>query len=264
MEIPFLRDVPFSTDDMELLGGGFSNRVYKSHDGWVLKAARYPESFVGLVREQLVLPRLSDLPIQTPSEYQVIEAGDVLPLGGACYRFIEGESCSHLTQLEQAHLARILLQLHDESPTEIPELQIAPWQWAEFAGCFDDKQLDRLQALFAAYPRQDALVRLVHGDIWPENLIRQNGDLVGVIDWEHSGAGDIAIDFAGMAYLSTSTLEGLLEAYVDAGGNIGKNFPERLLVCRFRRESSRRLSYRLRCSHESYELWASLKPNMSR
>ena len=78
--------------------------------------------------------------------------------------------------------------------------------------------------------------RLVHGDVWPENLLEHEGKLVAVLDWEHGGVGDIAMDFAALAYLPGGVLRTVTATYTAGGGRLGERFEERLFVCRLRRE----------------------------
>lgn len=38
---------------------------------------------------------------------------------------------------------------------------------------------------------------LVHGDFWPENMLKRQSRLVGVLDWEAAAIGDASVDLAG-------------------------------------------------------------------
>jgi aminoglycoside phosphotransferase (APT) family kinase protein len=60
--------------------------------------------------------------------------------------------------------------------------------------------LDQVDAYLAtAAPSFDETV-LVHGDLWQGNLLYDNDQVVGVIDWEAAGAGNPGIDLGSLRW----------------------------------------------------------------
>lgn len=55
---------------------------------------------------------------------------------------------------------------------------------------------------------------LIHGDLWYENyIINDNNELVGIVDFEGSGMGDPAYDFAALYYLGDNFINLVLKNY---------------------------------------------------
>jgi aminoglycoside phosphotransferase (APT) family kinase protein len=234
-----IRGLPFPLDSVRLIGEGFNSRVFAATGGWILKAARYDDALPRLIHEKASLERMPRLSVDVPRNYEIIEPCSALPFGGAYYRCIEGLPCTTLTSSQQQQLGRVMLEIHGASPSAAaPAMSIDSWDWNLFAGCLTNAELETLRRLFQSYPGEHAVVRLLHGDVWPENLIEQGGRLAGLLDWEQSGAGDVAIDFAGLAYLPEDVLEGVLRAYIEAGGSVGRSFSHRLRLARLSRELS--------------------------
>lgn len=109
------------------------------------------------------------------------------------------------THIDEEHLpeaipriARLLAQVHraplpdtplPERVDPLPELR----QWLESLGETD--LLERISGL--VLPPMPGPPRLVHGDIWPGNLLWKHGVLTGLIDWEDAAVGDPHSDLAG-------------------------------------------------------------------
>ncbi len=222
---------------MRPIGEGFNTRVFLSSDGgWVLKAAKHEDVLRRLIHERAALERVPGLPIALPRDYDVIEPCSSFPSGASCYRYIDGRPCTTLSEIQQQQLGYLICQLHQAvSSASVAMTGLVRWEWRTFAGCLTGSELEELRELFDAYPSERAVVRLVHGDLWPENIIERDGQLVGLVDWAESDAGDVAVDFAGLAYLP-DVLDGVLRAYADAGGLVGDAFPQRLTVARLSRE----------------------------
>jgi aminoglycoside phosphotransferase (APT) family kinase protein len=53
---------------------------------------------------------------------------------------------------------------------------------------------DALDAVWPLPPPKRA--SLIHGDFWPGNVLWQDGEITGVIDWEEAGIGDLLYDLA--------------------------------------------------------------------
>ncbi|MGE0623239.1 MAG: phosphotransferase [Pseudomonadales bacterium] len=234
-----LSGLPFVAAGMRPIGDGFDTRVYVSSDGWVLKVAKYSDVLPRLVRERDVLRYLPKISVETPGGYEIIDRSSVLPFGGSYYRQIEGRPCTTLTEDQQRQLGQLMVEIHELVPhRSFPAKPVHHLYWSGFAPYLSEAERQTLRRLFDRYPSKYAVVRWVHGDIWPENLIERDGRLVGLLDWAQCGVGDVADDFAGLAYLPDSVLDGVLRAYLDAGGTVGSEFRQRLLLARLRRELS--------------------------
>lgn len=76
--------------------------------------------------------------------------------------------------------------------------------------------LERAYAALTPHLETFASTTLLHGDMWPGNLLVRDGRLVGILDWEDARLGDPLIDIA-IARLDLAWLygEGSAEAFVD-------------------------------------------------
>ena len=222
----------------KLIGEGFSSKVFDTQNGCVLKVAKVPTAFARMQTERDIVSQLASLSFRTPASYAVIKPCDQFPLGGAFYKYISGKPCINLTRQLMVDAAQALHEIHQLAPT-VAEVDFTPWPaWSEFSRYLRKTDLRYIETLFSGYRAPTNARRFVHGDFWPENLISAGGRLVGVLDWEHAGFGDVALDFAALAYLPHEVLEQVLSHYQGFGGEPGEGFPERLKVCRFRRELS--------------------------
>jgi aminoglycoside 2''-phosphotransferase len=93
----------------------------------------------------------------------------------------------------------------------------------------EPQEARRFDARFTTFLADDELWRfapcLLHGDIGPEHvLVSDDGDLVGVLDWEDLSVGDPAGDFAWLLHARPSDGERALGAY---GGAPDPRFHER-------------------------------------
>lgn len=232
-----INEVPFSLSSLRPLGEGFTSRVFLTREDWVVKLAKCPGAFDRMTHEWRVLSCLPELSVQVPDHFGLIAPNDQMRFGGCYYRFIAGRPGSKLTRNTAAQVASILLEIHSVTPSvDLGTAPLVTWNWSDFGACLPRQDISRLEAFFANYSARTRQFGLVHGDFWPENWLENNGKLIGLIDWADSGQGDIAIDFASLAYLSESTLQLVLEHYVAAGGNLRDDFFERLKLCQFRRE----------------------------
>jgi len=232
-----LHGLPFATDDMQLIGEGFNTRVFLASDGWVLRAANYDDVLAQLTHERDILRYLSRLSLETPRDFEVIDPCSALPHGGSYHRFIAGRTCMTLSENQQRQLGRVLLEIHDSLPRGgIPRISDVSEHLDAFAEHLTESEVALVSESFEDQAAEDSVVRFVHGDVWPENLIERESDLVGLLDWARCGLGDIAVDFAGLAYLPNGVMAGVLRAYVDAGGKLGGRFAQRLQLARLNRE----------------------------
>ena len=233
-----LTSVPFDAGTAELFAEGFSSWIYRFQDDWFLKAAKFPHAYDGCKNEIRVLTALPRLMVQVAAEYKLIKPCSELKNGGACFRPVEGEPCSYITPEIERDIASILFELHHSPVKEdYSVVELAQWEWSVFAPHVDSRLLNKVAQRFQDYdhtfPRQ-----LIHGDFWPGNWLQRGGRITGVIDWENSGLGDVAMDFASFAYRSDINIENVVAFYKELGGNLGANFETRLEFFRLQREFS--------------------------
>ncbi len=78
----------------------------------------------------------------------------------------------------------------------------------------------RLEAL----EELDGRDTLLHGDLWPSNLLVVEPGEVRLIDWDHAGVGPAAYDLSTLLMRTPVSLRpGALGDYLDAGGTFGRS-----------------------------------------
>jgi aminoglycoside phosphotransferase (APT) family kinase protein len=91
----------------------------------------------------------------------------------------------------------------------------------------------RVRAWWDGFLKDETLLQaprcVVHGDLWPQNmLVDESGrELLGIIDFGDAGVIDAAYDFACLR-LSPSLYEGALASYRDRGGMTDGGFEHRV------------------------------------
>ncbi|MEE8507564.1 MAG: phosphotransferase [Myxococcota bacterium] len=94
---------------------------------------------------------------------------------------------------------------------------------------------ERLMRLLDEAPRRlealeelDGRDTLLHGDLWPSNLLVVEKDEVRLIDWDHAGVGPATFDLSNLLMrLPVGLRLGALADYRDAGGAAGWGSPGR-------------------------------------
>jgi aminoglycoside phosphotransferase (APT) family kinase protein len=65
---------------------------------------------------------------------------------------------------------------------------------------------------------------LLHGDLWPSNLLVEGDGTIRLIDWDHAGVGPAAYDLSTLLMRTPVSLRpGALGDYLDAGGTFGRS-----------------------------------------
>jgi aminoglycoside phosphotransferase (APT) family kinase protein len=105
-------------------------------------------------------------------------------------------------------LARLQTRLHAVDPSSVFEatsaqelspssvstrrhLEVVESRLEEFGG---DGVRDGLAWIRAHEPARPASPSVVHGDLWPGNVLMRRGNVTGVVDWNVAGVGDSALD----------------------------------------------------------------------
>jgi aminoglycoside phosphotransferase (APT) family kinase protein len=208
-----------------LLDVGFGSTVVETADGIVFRIARHARAAAGHTRELDLLPQLAGrLPAALPQPQWRLEPSPDFPNGGIGYRKLAGEPVAAgggTVQLAQ-DVAEFLRSLHglrdvvaSRQDLDVDALHGATMRALEpalavgeldlLARWWDEVRSDR--DLWSFEPA------LRHGDFWYENLLAEEGRLVGVLDWGGAGFADPAEDFATLRHLGDSFTEAVFEAY---------------------------------------------------
>jgi aminoglycoside phosphotransferase (APT) family kinase protein len=106
-------------------------------------------------------------------------------------------------------------------------LEFVEGQLGEFGG---DGARSALKWILANEPAQPASPSVVHGDLWPANVLMQRGKLTGVVDWNVASVGDPALDVgfakAGLALIPAPfpPPPPLRQGLTSAGGSVARRF----------------------------------------
>jgi aminoglycoside 2''-phosphotransferase len=220
---PRFRDL--KVEPLRLLDVGFGSTVVETADGVVFRVARHARAAAGHARELDLLPQLAGrLTAAVPEPQWRIEPDDEFPHGAIGYRELPGEpvragggtpqlaegvarflqALHGLRDVAAEHEVLDVDALHDETMTALEaalipaELDVVGRLWNEIRG---DGNLRRFEPA------------LRHGDFWYENLLAEDGRLVGVLDWGGAGYGDPAEDLSTLRHLGDSFTEAVFEAY---------------------------------------------------
>jgi aminoglycoside 2''-phosphotransferase len=214
-----------SVEPLRLLDVGFGSTVVETADGVVFRVARHARAAAGHARELELLPQLAGrLPIAVPLPQWRVEPDEEFPRGAIGYRKLPGEpvSADGGTPELAEDVARFLRSLHglrdiaatdqaldfdalhDATVTALAaaltpaELEVVARVWADVRGDDDLRSFEPA---------------LRHGDFWYENLLTQDGRLVGVLDWGGAGYGDPAEDFSTLRHLGDAFTEAVFDRY---------------------------------------------------
>jgi aminoglycoside phosphotransferase (APT) family kinase protein len=141
-------------------------------------------------------------------------------------------------------LARVQNRLHELDPLPVLKairaqglppsrvstrrhLDFVEGQLKEFGG---DGSRAALAWALANEPAQPASPSVVHGDLWPANVLMQRGELAGVVDWNVAAVGDPALDVgfakAGLALIPAPfpPPPPVRQGLTFAGGSVARRF----------------------------------------
>jgi aminoglycoside phosphotransferase (APT) family kinase protein len=197
---------------VEFLANGWDNELYRIGDGLV---ARLPRRALGaeiIKNEQRWLPGLAPrlpLPIPYPERTGVPACG--YPYSWSVVPYLPGVPAAQASSFDPAAAAAavggFLSALHVPAPADAPANPFRGVPLAERAGTFAANlaliggQVDRdavLRAWVAALtaPGYDGPPVWLHGDLHPANILVNDGQVSGVIDFGDITAGDPASDLS--------------------------------------------------------------------
>ena len=222
---------------VEFLANGWDNELYRVGDGLV---ARLPRRALGaqiIKNEQRWLPGLAPrlpLPIPRPERTGVPACG--YPYSWSVVPYLPGvpaAASSFDPAAAAAAVGGFLGALHVPAPADAPANPFRGVPLAERAGTFAANL-----ALLAAQVDQDAVLRAwvaaltapgydgppvwLHGDLHPANILVNDGQVSGVIDFGDITAGDPASDLSVAWMLLPASCHAIFwSAYQEAGGPAG-------------------------------------------
>ena len=229
---------------VEFLANGWDNELYRVGDGLV---ARLPRRALGaeiIKNEQRWLPGLAPrlpLPIPYPERTGVPAHG--YPYSWSVVPYLPGVPAAQASSFDPAGAAavvgRFLGALHVPAPADAPANPFRGVPLAERAGTFaanlavvtsqasqDHVERDavlRVWVAALATPVYDGPPVWLHGDLHPANILVDDGQVSGVIDFGDITAGDPAGDLAvAWMLLPPAWHAGFWSAYQAAGGAGGR------------------------------------------
>jgi aminoglycoside 2''-phosphotransferase len=242
------------TRPARLLGVGFSSVVVEVGGQRVFRLARNPVAAEAQAREVRLLPELARwLATPVPDPRWHAGPGDDFPFGVMGYPMLAGQPLSPALVAGSdplaisADLAAFLAELHTFPTERAVELGApGPAERRAAVEALAEEELPLLRDLLTAEEHRtvsrwwDGFLadpalrsyppRLVHGDLWYENVLVDEAarEVVGVVDFESAAVDDPAQDFATLLYLGERFVERVVDAYVASGGWLGGGFAHRL------------------------------------
>jgi aminoglycoside phosphotransferase (APT) family kinase protein len=239
---------------LRVLGGGFRSIAVETAGGMVFRVGKNSDAVAGHTREAHLLPALAPtLPVAIPAPRWYAGPSSALPFGAIGYPKLPGTVLQPgaLGPVQgrrlAADLARFLLALHRIAADQVANLglpeHLSPRALLGAIGA------DALPALRAELTRveyervrrwwDDLLAdddfsrftpMLVHGDLWYESLLvdEGSGTLLGVLDWEDATIGDPARDLATQRHLGVNFAGAVLRGYREGGLGLEPSFERRV------------------------------------
>jgi aminoglycoside phosphotransferase (APT) family kinase protein len=227
---------------VEFLGNGWDNELYRIGDGLV---ARLPRRAVGaeIKNEQRWLPGLAPrLPLPIPYPERTGVPGHGYPYPWSVVPYLPGVPAAQAGSFDPAGAAAVvggfLGALHVPAPADAPASPVRGVPLAERAGSFaanlavltgqagqdwvDRGAVLRVWDAALAAPGYDGPPVWLHGDLHPANILANDGQVSGVIDFGDITAGDPASDLSvAWMLLPPGCHDRFWSAYQAAGGRDG-------------------------------------------
>lgn len=210
-QFPDWAELPLSAVE----AGGWDNRSFRLGSDLLVRLPSALHYASQVPREQEWLPRLAPhLPVAIPTPVARGVPGEGYPWHWSVYRWIEGETLSSTSALDQIALAQalagFLAALHRIDTAGGPPPSAANFHRGGSLAIYASEVLAALERLGPG-PMADAAKALwdealasdrapqrvwVHGDVAPTNLLVRDGALCAVIDFGNLAVGDPACDLA--------------------------------------------------------------------
>jgi aminoglycoside phosphotransferase (APT) family kinase protein len=230
---------------VEFLANGWDNELYRVGDGLV---ARLPRRALGaeiIKNEQRWLPGLAPrLPLRIPYPERTGVPGCGYPYSWSVVPYLPGVPAAQARSFDAAQAAAavggFLGALHVPAPVDAPANPFRGVPLAERAGAFaanlalltgqdqagrdrvDRDTVPRVWDAALAAPGYDGPPVWLHGDLHPANILVNDGQVSGVIDFGDITAGDPASDLSvAWMLLPPGYRASFWSAYAAAGGGGG-------------------------------------------
>lgn len=203
---PDLAQLPLS-----LVDEGWDNAMFRLGDRLSVRLPRRQIAAALIEHEQTWLPQLADqLPIPVPATYRIGQPTADYPWPWSILPWLSGVAADQQEPNERQaeRLVSFLRSLHHPAPANAPvnPFRSVPLQQR---AAFVEERMERLeqktsfitsrikriwnQALNAP---MDVEKTWIHGDLHARNILVENGEITGIIDWGDMTVGDRATDLA--------------------------------------------------------------------
>jgi aminoglycoside phosphotransferase (APT) family kinase protein len=208
---PDLQDLPLSFAD-----SGWDNVMFRLGDRLAVRLPRRTIAANLLRNEQIWLPQLANrLPIPIPLPYRIGVPSPIYPWHWSVIPWLSGETADRAEpDSSQASIfAQFLRNLHISAPQNAPINQFRGVPLSHRAAMLYER-MERLENLTNSISIEirslwqealnapiDVEPTWIHGDLHPRNILVENGQICGAIDWGDMTAGDRANDLAAFWFL---------------------------------------------------------------
>ena len=196
---------------IEEVASGWDNFIFRLGDRMAVRLPRRFASVAMLEHEQRWLPTIVPrVPVPVPAPLRIGKPGDRYPWPWSIVPWLSGETAdlAPLKADQAKPLARFLRALHGAAPADAPKslsrgvplqqrasaVQERMQRLAQKTSLANSTVFKIWESALKAPPAE--LSTWFHGDLHPQNVLVENGELTGVIDWADIAAGDSATDLA--------------------------------------------------------------------
>jgi aminoglycoside phosphotransferase (APT) family kinase protein len=203
---PDLADLPLSE-----IATGWDNVTFRLGEGMAVRLPRRVATAATLEHEQRWLPTIADrLPVPVPAPLRIGKPSHECPFPWSIVPWLPGETgdLEPLNAEQAKPLAHFLRTLHVAAPVQAPKNRTRGIPLQERAPAVEERlhrlaQKTQLINLIVVKSWESALeapqaevATWIHGDLHPQNILVEHGELRGVIDWADIASGDNATDLA--------------------------------------------------------------------
>jgi aminoglycoside phosphotransferase (APT) family kinase protein len=203
---PDLADLPLSE-----VAAGWDNFIFRLGAEMAVRLPRRLASATLVENEQRWLSTIAHrLPLPVPAPLRQGKPGDKFPWPWSIVPWLTGKTAdlAPLKADQAKSLARFLHALHVVAPADAPKNPSRGVPLQERATSVEERMHRLVQKTSLINPLvrkawesavqapQAELATWIHGDLHPQNVLVEDGELRGVIDWADIAAGDSATDLA--------------------------------------------------------------------
>ena len=198
---------------LQHFASGWDNVIVRLGPDLLVRLSRRKVAVSLIEHEQRWLPVLAPrLPIPVPEPIHAGRPSARFPWPWSITRWIPGESVdvSGLQSEEALRLAAFLKALHQPAPDEAPNNPVRGVPLVTRAAAVAERmarlkrKTEQLSARILTTWREGLEAPLgterhwLHGDLHPQNILADEGRIVGIIDWGDLCGGDVATDLAAL------------------------------------------------------------------